>query len=95
VGRKGKSNKRKLYIFCYGERNVNHQRGTGYFVRNGIISAVKSVEFFSEMIPYITLNGRWCDIVILNVHAPNRNEDDTIKSSFSEEKEQVFDQFPR
>jgi hypothetical protein len=44
---------------------------------------------------YITLKGRWCDIIVLNVHAPTEDEDDGIKDSFYEEPEQVFDQFPR
>jgi len=43
---------------------------------------------------YITLNGRWCDIIVLNVHAPTEDKDD-IQDSFYEELEQVFDQFPR
>jgi endonuclease/exonuclease/phosphatase family metal-dependent hydrolase len=44
---------------------------------------------------YITLKGHWCDIIVLNVHAPTEDKDDVIKDSFYEELEQVFDQFPR
>jgi hypothetical protein len=44
---------------------------------------------------YITLKGRWCDIIVLNVHAPTEDKDDVIKNSFYEELEQVFCQFPR
>jgi hypothetical protein len=44
---------------------------------------------------YITLNGRWCDIIVLNVHAQTEGKDDDIKDSYYEELEQVFDQFPR
>jgi hypothetical protein len=39
--------------------------------------------------------GHWCDIIVLNVHAPNEDEDDVIKDSFYEELGRVFDQFPR
>jgi hypothetical protein len=44
---------------------------------------------------YITLKGRWCDIIVLNVHPPTEDKDDDIKDTFYEELEQVFDQFPR
>jgi endonuclease/exonuclease/phosphatase (EEP) superfamily protein YafD len=44
---------------------------------------------------YITLKGYWCDIIVLNVHAPTEDKDDVIKDSFNEELEQVFDQFSR
>jgi hypothetical protein len=44
---------------------------------------------------YIILNGLWCDIIVLNLHAPTEDKDDDIKESFNEELEQVFDQFTR
>jgi hypothetical protein len=44
---------------------------------------------------YITIKGRWCDTIVLNVHAPTEDKDNDIKDSFYKELEQVFDQFPR
>jgi hypothetical protein len=43
---------------------------------------------------YITLKGRWCDTIVLNVDAPTEDKDDDIKDRFYGELEQVFDQFP-
>jgi hypothetical protein len=62
-------------------------------VHRRIISAVKRVEFVSDMIPYIILRCLWCHIIILNVHAPTEDKTDGVKGSFQEELERVFDKF--
>jgi hypothetical protein len=63
-------------------------------VHNRIISTVIRVEFVSDRMSYTTLKGRWCDIIVLNVHAPTEDKDDDIKDSLYEELKQVSDQFP-
>ena len=64
------------------------------YLNINIISAVKKVEFISDRVSFITLKDRWCDIIVLNVHAPSEDKDDDIKDSFYEEIERLFHQLP-
>jgi hypothetical protein len=47
------------YIFFYRKGKENHELGIGFFVH-------------SDLMSYIILRGRWCHIIVLHVHAPNR-----------------------
>jgi len=41
------------------------------------------------------MRGRWCNIIVLNVHAPSEEKSDDSKDSSYEKLEQVFDHFPK
>jgi exonuclease III len=83
------------YTFSYGKRSENQELGTGFCVHKRIISAVKKVGFVSYEVSYIILRGRWCDIIVLNVHAPTEDKTNDTKYGFYEELEHVFDKFPK
>jgi exonuclease III len=52
---KGGTERAEDYTFFYGQGNGDHQLGTGFFVHNRILSAVRRVEFISDRISYIIL----------------------------------------
>jgi hypothetical protein len=41
----------------------------------------------------VILRGRWCHIIVLNVHAPTEDKIDDVKDSFCEGLECVFEKF--
>ena len=55
---------------------------TGFYVQYRIVSAVKRVELVRDRISYIVLRGRWCNIIVVNVHARNVEKNDVLKAVF-------------
>jgi hypothetical protein len=51
-----------------------------FFGKKIIISAVRRVKFVSDRM-YIILRGRWCSIIVLNVHAPCEDKSDDVKDN--------------
>jgi hypothetical protein len=62
--------------FFYGQGNGDYQLGAGLLVHKKIVSAVRRVEFISDTTSYIILRGRWCNIIVLNVHGPCEDKGD-------------------
>jgi hypothetical protein len=50
-------------------------------VHKRIISAVKWVEFVSDTMSSIILRGRWCHVIVLNVHAPSEDRIGDVKAA--------------
>jgi len=85
----------KNHTFAHGNGNVNHHLGTGFFLHERITSSVTRMDVISGRMSYITLRGRWYDIIILNLNAPTEDKSDDTKVSFDEELHRVLDQFPK
>jgi hypothetical protein len=65
----------------YGNENL--ELGIEFFIHMRIILTVKKVEFVSYRMSYIyiTLRGRWCDIIVLNVHGPTEDKSGDTEDS--------------
>jgi hypothetical protein len=59
------------------------------------MSAAKRAEFAGDRMAYIILRGRWCAIIVLNVHVPTEDKSHALKESFYEELESMFDILPK
>jgi hypothetical protein len=66
-----------------------------FLVHKRIIQQLKRVEFVSDRMSCIMLQGCWCNIIVLNVHAPTEDKIDDMKDSFYERLECVFHEFPK
>jgi hypothetical protein len=44
---------------------------------------------------YVILRGRWCNIIVLNMHVPCEDKGDDVKDRFYDKIGCAFNQFPR
>ena len=58
------------------ENKMKNIRLEQFFVHQRIASAVKRVEFVSDRMSYIFVIDHWCNIIVLNVHAPSEEKSD-------------------
>ena len=55
--------------------------GIGFVVQQRIVSAATRIEFVNDSMSYVVLRGSWCNIIVLNVHAPSQEKSDDSKDS--------------
>jgi hypothetical protein len=69
--------RRRGFSFSLWKWKENHQLGkTIFLVHHRIIPAIKRVEFVGDRMQYIVPRGRWCNVTVLNVHAPTEEKSD-------------------
>jgi hypothetical protein len=61
---------------------INCDRDTLYTTKE--YQQLKRVEFIGDSMSYIVLRGRWCNIFVLNVHAPSEERSDDSNDNFYE-----------
>jgi hypothetical protein len=71
MGQRWRRTSRRIHIFLR-----KGEWGTGFLV--------KRVEFVSDRRSYIILRGRWCHIIVLNVHAPTEDKTTDVPYHCSE-----------
>jgi hypothetical protein len=64
------------YNYSYIKGNRNQLLVTGFLVHHRIVSAVKRVECVNDRVTYTVLIGRWCNIMVLKMHAPSTEKSD-------------------
>jgi hypothetical protein len=81
--------------FHQWKRKRQSSSGNRIFVHQRIVPVVKRVEYVSDRMSCIVLRGRWCNIVVLNVHALTEEKSNDSKDSFYDELGQMFNDFPK
>jgi hypothetical protein len=76
------------YNFFLWQKKLKSSIGNRIFLNQRIAPAV---EFVNDRVSYIVLRGRWCNIIVITVHAQIQEKSDDSSDCFYEELEQVFD----
>jgi exonuclease III len=82
------------YTVFYRKGNENQESGTGFLYKRRTYQQLRRQSLFDRM-SYVILRGRWCDGIVLNVHAPTEDKIDDVKGRLYEELGSVFDKFPK
>jgi hypothetical protein len=61
-----------LFSMQKGMKIINWEQDS--FVHQGMLLAVKRVEFVSDRMSYVVLTGCWCHFIVLNAHAPTEKK---------------------
>jgi hypothetical protein len=67
--------KRRDYIF-YGKGKENNQLCTGFLYTTEQYQQIKERSLLVVISHNIVLRGGWCNIIVLNVHAPGDEKSD-------------------
>lgn len=57
-----------------------HNLGTEFLIRKEIALTI-NVRFINNSLSYLSVRGKLYGLIIINVHAPNKDKDDEIKKN--------------
>jgi len=78
-GTKGARYEQEIISFSVKKKMKTINLEQDFFKNLRMVSAGKRVEFVTDRMSYIVLRGRWCNIIVLNVDAPNEEKNDDSK----------------
>jgi hypothetical protein len=74
---------RGLYSFLQRKEWRSPLKNRFFFIHRKFLSAVRRAELLSDRTSYrIILRGSWCNIIVLNVHAPRKDNSDDVKDVY-------------
>uniref|UniRef100_A0A8D9E7Z9 Craniofacial development protein 2 n=1 Tax=Cacopsylla melanoneura TaxID=428564 RepID=A0A8D9E7Z9_9HEMI len=79
----------------YGDCGETHELGTGFFVHDTLMDAVKEFKSVHNRLSMMTVAAQWFDITFLNVHAPCEDAEDEVKDQFYGQLEMTYNAVPR
>ena len=68
------------YVFFYGGGSVRHEFGTGFMLHKNLEESIKKFEIVNERMSCITIQLKFHNVTLINIHAPTEDKDDEEKT---------------
>lgn len=81
-----------VYYSCHDRKHIF---GTGFVVDRKVKHMVVDFVPVDERVCYLRVKGRFFNLSIINVHAPTKDKEDSIKDEFYEVLEKFYDSRPK
>lgn len=82
-------------VILYSGKEDTHEFGTGFVIKEGLMSELISFKPINERICSIRLRGKWYNISLIAVHAPTEEAEEGTKDAFYERLEQTVNEIPK
>jgi len=74
----------------YGKSNERRQFGVGFAVHKSLVHTIKKFKVINCRIAFLIVNGKFFNIVFINVHAPTEEKSQDAKEEFYAELEDIL-----
>lgn len=80
----------KDYTLLYSGSDGPHHFGTGFILKTKLKSAILNFEAISDRLCMLRLKGKFCNITLVNAHAPTEDKTTEEKDDFYDVLEQAY-----